>query len=50
MKKIFAIIAAVFIMGINFLYPIKANAANYVAGDGYHIDDFSTYTQNEYGY
>ena len=50
MKQFIAIISALFIMGLSFLYPISANAANYVAGDGYHIDDFSTYTQNEYGY
>ncbi len=49
MKHIIAVITALFVMGISFLYPISANAANLQAGEGFHIEDFSTYTQNEYG-
>lgn len=50
MKKFFAIMTALFVMGISFFYPITANAVSYQAGEGYHITDFADYNNENYGY
>ena len=50
MKKLFSLVAAVFIAALSFAYPIKVNAA-YSAGNGYYLEShphFADVTNNQY--